>query len=152
MKANHNNLFRLHLVLLVVSSGSKILKWKQITTNDNGLCANKCCFQWFKDTKMKANHNHSVQGDWADTVVSSGSKILKWKQITTPPALQVFVSCCFQWFKDTKMKANHNLFMILPAAVKVVSSGSKILKWKQITTPFKAARISLWLFPVVQRY
>ena len=35
---------------------------------------------------------------------------------------------CFQWFKDTKMKANHNrlgrnLFMIM-----AVSNGSKILK------------------------
>ena len=35
---------------------------------------------------------------------------------------------CFQWFKDTKMKANHNKtdrFFSLPRAV---SNGSKILK------------------------
>ena len=40
----------------------------------------------------------------------------------------LLVISCFQWFKDTKMKANHNLreygFDISPA----VSNGSKILK------------------------
>ena len=35
-----------------------------------------CCFQWFKDTNLKANHNSTaVQMDNA-TVVSNGSKIL----------------------------------------------------------------------------
>ncbi len=35
------------------------------------------CFQWFKDTKMKANHNikESISKGWA--AVSNGSKILK---------------------------------------------------------------------------
>ena len=41
------------------------------------------CFQWFKDTKMKANHNE------VRTVIEAALS-------------------CFQWFKDTKMKANHN--------------------------------------------
>ena len=35
------------------------------------------CFQWFKDTKMKANHNSFRVDDENETVVSSGSKILK---------------------------------------------------------------------------
>ena len=35
---------------------------------------------------------------------------------------------CFQWFKDTKMKANHNIREIDMNGVIVVSSGSKILK------------------------
>jgi len=35
------------------------------------------CFQWFKDTKMKANHN-LTEGDLKFFVaVSNGSKILK---------------------------------------------------------------------------
>ena len=34
---------------------------------------------------------------------------------------------CVQWFKDTKLKANHNIFdMSSPIAI-VVSNGSKIL-------------------------
>ena len=35
------------------------------------------CFQWFKDTKMKANHNAYVKAYVVDGAVSNGSKILK---------------------------------------------------------------------------
>ena len=35
------------------------------------------CFQWFKDTKMKANHNPSMMRWYAKMAVSNGSKILK---------------------------------------------------------------------------
>ena len=35
------------------------------------------CFQWFKDTKMKANHNREAQYKEKRNAVSNGSKILK---------------------------------------------------------------------------
>ena len=35
------------------------------------------CFQWFKDTKMKANHNLELAGKLPLMAVSNGSKILK---------------------------------------------------------------------------
>ena len=35
------------------------------------------CFQWFKDTKMKANHNHHNAEEHDKLAVSNGSKILK---------------------------------------------------------------------------
>ena len=35
------------------------------------------CFQWFKDTKMKANHNELEEGAKMSIAVSNGSKILK---------------------------------------------------------------------------
>ena len=61
------------------------------------------CFLWFKDTKMKANHN--------------------------PEAIALLASrYCFLWFKDTKMKANHNMTDITAKATSTVSYGSKILK------------------------
>ena len=34
------------------------------------------CFQWFKDTNLKANHNGTLQQSSANRVVSNGSKIL----------------------------------------------------------------------------
>ena len=37
----------------------------------------ECCFQWFKDTKMKANHNGNIYDNSTLTAVSNGSKILK---------------------------------------------------------------------------
>ena len=126
MKANHNVMLLIIVVLMVVSSGSKILKWKQITTHWFYFIEEYSCFQWFKDTKMKANHNYRILLLFLLHVVSSGSKILKWKQITTEPAQRATKNSCFQWFKDTKMKANHNH---LPAV-----------------------RASSLLFPVVQRY
>ena len=35
------------------------------------------CFQWFKDTKMKANHNAGLNTFNYEQAVSNGSKILK---------------------------------------------------------------------------
>ncbi len=35
------------------------------------------CFQWFKDTKMKANHNKPDEEERKASAVSNGSKILK---------------------------------------------------------------------------
>ena len=35
------------------------------------------CFQWFKDTKMKANHNYKPEHGTEFCAVSNGSKILK---------------------------------------------------------------------------
>ena len=35
------------------------------------------CFQWFKDTKMKANHNEPTLVIFCGNAVSNGSKILK---------------------------------------------------------------------------
>ena len=37
----------------------------------------KSCFQWFKDTKMKANHNSRTPASSGNLAVSNGSKILK---------------------------------------------------------------------------
>ena len=39
------------------------------------------CFQWFKDTKMKANHNKQEQGFGTKSTVSNGSKIGKLAHI-----------------------------------------------------------------------
>ena len=40
----------------------------------------------------------------------------------------LLVISCFQWFKDTKMKANHNFLLHLVRVAVAVSNGSKILK------------------------
>ena len=61
------------------------------------------CFQWFKGTKMKANHNGCNDRNWKCDVVSNDSKVLKWKQITTAYELVSFEVSCFQWFKGTKI-------------------------------------------------
>ena len=45
--------------MVVVFNGSKILIRKQITTNREILSIFAGCFQWFKDTNSKANHNYT---------------------------------------------------------------------------------------------
>ena len=40
----------------------------------------------------------------------------------------LLVISCFQWFKDTKMKANHNRRLNVNLNAQAVSNGSKILK------------------------
>ena len=37
------------------------------------------------------------------------------------------ILCCFQWFKDTNLKANHNIVRIGSGLLVVVFNGSKIL-------------------------
>ena len=152
MKANHNCRRFPAVWHHVVSNGSKILKWKQITTIVPDAFIKNSCFQWFKDTKMKANHNWCAFLNPLKIVVSNGSKILKWKQITTWRQFRRRLPGCFQWFKDTKMKANHNQRPQFLGGGRVVSNGSKILKWKQITTKIGSLYELVTLFPMVQRY
>ena len=92
------------------------------------------CFQWFKDTNLRANHNplKPRKEDW--TIVFNGSKILIWEQITTILLLKSGLSNCFQWFKDTNLRANHNVLTKTAIKNGVVFNGSKMLIWEQITT------------------
>ena len=41
------------------------------------MAENKCCFQWLKVTKMKANHNIGRGAPSGKGAVSNGSKLLK---------------------------------------------------------------------------
>ena len=50
------------------------------------------------------------------------------------------------------MKANHNIRGGSDWDVEVVSNGSKILKWKQITTRKGIKKVKDELFLMVQRY
>ena len=139
-------------IWIVVSNGSKILIWKQITTHKLLHFPRSRCFQWFKDTNLKANHNAQSAQRQDSSVVSNGSKILIWKQITTAGGQYKIWKCCFQWFKDTNLKANHNGLFLHPRFLPVVSNGSKILIWKQITTRCGWVWTRALLFPMVQRY
>ena len=152
LKANHNSYEYCSEWQYIVSNGSKILIWKQITTR---CWLRPCvgnCFQWFKDTNLKANHNVDEDGSKYGVIVSNGSKILIWKQITTSSWRTRYQDNCFQWFKDTNLKANHNELDFFVFAIEIVSNGSKILIWKQITTKILRPSNQLRLFPMVQRY
>ena len=59
---------------------------------------------------------------------------------------------CFQWLKVTKMKANHNHYQSYESETEAVSNGSKLLKWKQITTKIVSFIQEYSLFPMAQSY
>ena len=178
MKANHNIDVIPKSNANTVFYGSKILKWKQITTGSLQLKNRMYCFLWFKDTKMKANHNHDGRDPGRFITVFYGSKILKWKQITTPTLSgnnfhgTVFYGSkilkwkqitthldkegkpfnCFLWFKDTKMKANHNAIKDIRPKSQTVFYLSLIHISEQITTGEWPMMVVNSLFSMVQRY
>ena len=68
-------------------------------------------------------------------------------------ALSVFVgSRCFLCVKDTKMKAIHNRYCVVPSDYRVVFYASKIRKWKPFTTRQHLILLSQLLFSMRQRY
>ena len=165
-------------VVFVVSNGSKVQIWKQITTVGEYGSNFGRCFQWFKGTNLKANHNQDISTYRTGYVVSNGSKVQIWKQITTDvlkgvgsfllfpmvqrykfesksqPLLAGYLAFagCFQWFKGTNLKANHNKGFDIMQEKLVVSNGSKVQIWKQITTQNQQVFFDSELFPMVQRY
>ena len=178
LKANHNYIPLSATVRPAVSNGSKVQIWKQITTNRVTFFLHASCFQWFKGTNLKANHNLTEASPLPVVAVSNGSKVQIWKQITTlaPVLLQdqrlfpmvqrykfesksqrlnkriTLCPGCFQWFKGTNLKANHNVTVNVWLRKNAVSNGSKVQIWKQITTGRNAQFDVLALFPMVQRY
>ena len=110
------------------------------------------CFRYFKDTKLKANHNFSWMNNSPAKTVSDILKILNWKQITTETWIRCSRCYCFRYFKDTKLKANHNLRWHVGTRSITVSDISKILNWKQITTETGHSLLATPLFPIFQRY
>ena len=91
LKANHNGVPSRLPIAPIVPNGSKILIWKQITTQAIYFLFLNDCSQWFKDTNLKANHNHASAIRFHVIIVPNGSKILIWKQITT--TRQTFFLC-----------------------------------------------------------
>ena len=142
----------MYRIYFAVFNGSKILIWKQITTELDRLFRQRSCFQWFKDTNLKANHNLWLLSVRQEIAVFNGSKILIWKQITTWNGTYWKEAGCFQWFKDTNLKANHNFTVAVFLQLIAVFNGSKILIWKQITTKSNFILPPTLLFSMVQRY
>lgn len=48
----------------------------------------------------------------------------------------LLVISCFQWFKDTKMRANHNIMACISKLASAVSNGSKILNLNKTLSDF----------------
>ena len=87
---------------------------------------NCSCFQWFKDTNLKVNHNclRVLQRKLSLFPMVQRYKFESKSQLDD--IIDYDKYCCFQWFKDTNLKVNHNGLLLLV--------------------------VIMLLFPMVQRY
>ena len=84
------------------------------------------CFQWFKGTNLKANHN-SEEATCLTIQLFPMVQRYKFESKSQPSSLNVVMRpSCFQWFKGTNLKANHNVMYINYLRGIVVSNGSKV--------------------------
>ena len=85
-----------------------------------------CCFQWFKDTNLKVNHN-AILGVIGTLLLFPMVQRYKFESKSQHTEAEFFAfDSCFQWFKDTNLKVNHNRNPQRYCKSRVVSNGSKI--------------------------
>ena len=102
-------------------------------------CASACfwaigCIIWYKDTNLKAIHN--LAGCFAVTVLLY-YLIQRYKFESNSQhsgSLPRSTSGCIIWYKDTNLKAIHNIRLWCTNGKTVVLSDTKIQIWKQFTT------------------
>ena len=111
-----------------------------------------CCCQYDKDTKMKANHNHGWRILQLFRLLPVRQRYKNESKSQPRTACRHIFSCCCQYDKDTKMKANRNHPGWKHPPRSVVASTTKIQKWKQITTKEGKNPGVRLLLPVRQRY
>ena len=109
------------------------------------------CFLSYKDTHLKAIHNPVGLALSVPSVVFYLTKILIWKQFTTHPSGTANNYRCFLSYKDTHLKAIHNLHLCKEFQRKVVFYLTKILIWKQFTTARLRNKTLSRLFSILQR-
>ena len=85
-----------------------------------------CCFQWFKDTNLKVNHNVSFCNPVRVSLFPMVQRYKFESKSQPKTAFSWLADGCFQWFKDTNLKVNHNCVTAKRNCPAVVSNGSKI--------------------------
>jgi len=163
-------------MLLFKEQRYKIESNSQPVVNIDGK-AISCCSK-SKDTKLKAIHNLHTCVYKLLRVVVQRAKIQNWKQFTTSFIIVSSSSkllfkeqrykiesnsqhivryrpagagCCSK-SKDTKLKAIHNLYILVLICIFVVVQRAKIQNWKQFTTILLLSFSSFLLLFKEQRY
>ena len=152
LKANHNRLTPLLLLLLLFPMVQRYKFESKSQRRRRGRFSWGSCFQWFKGTNLKANHNLKL---WEILILKLFPMVQRYKFESKSQLRRSNMfnnASCFQWFKGTNLKANHNLMRLCKLLFSVVSNGSKVQIWKQITTDTCVELDGEALFPMVQRY
>ena len=134
MKAIHNYLLWEYTSACVVLSDTKIQIWKQFTTVQAQPNTDILLYYLIQRYKFESNSQLSRNSQQNSLVVLSDTKIQIWKQFTTIIQVRWNGSGCIIWYKDTNLKAIHNLKRVACIEYNVVLSDTKIQIWKQFTT------------------
>ena len=110
-----------------------------------------CCNQ-YKDTNLKAIHNHRGRVYSRGAVVAISTKIQIWKQFTTEEVRPREGHQLLQSVQRYKFESNSQLRDYINVQQSVVAISTKIQIWKQFTTRHRAAMRFEGLLQSVQRY
>ena len=93
-----------------------------------------CCIIRYKDTNLKAIHNRII-GVSPAVLLYYPIQRYKFESNSQPQLANGIVEdCCIIRYKDTNLKAIHNLWAWKSSSHHVVLSDTKIQIWKQFTT------------------
>ena len=160
LKANHNNLDCIYLILLSIYQCSKNRNWKQITTDTPNPYETLKVFINVQRTEIESKSQHKLISLSIFNSIYQCSKNRNWKQITTITSLIDLTSIVFinvqrteiesksqpiqiimqsklkylSMFKEPKLKANHNINITYLINSRSIYQCSKNRNWKQITT------------------
>ena len=111
LKAIHNLEFDGMEMKLVVLSDTKIQIWKQFTTGWRVGHRQGQLYYPIQRYKFESNSQPLPAPMFSDAVVLSDTKIQIWKQFTTLPKCKRYGTSCIIRYKDTNLKAIHNLHL-----------------------------------------
>ena len=134
LKANHNQPQIKAIRIFVVIKCTKNKSWKQITTNLQIIAIIFALLSNVQRTKVESKSQLLHDGTYGVEVVIKCTKNKSWKQITTYRLYRVHKERCYQMYKEQKLKANHNLLVMVDVNCTVVIKCTKNKSWKQITT------------------
>ena len=107
-QANHNRIFYIVKLFVVVIDTTKVRLFKQITTNPRIIMVSICCYWYHKGKTFQANHNSRTIAPNSRLVVIDTTKVRLFKQITTERKTIISFRSCYWYHKGKTFQANHN--------------------------------------------
>ena len=178
LKANHSLLSSILPNNDAVAYPTKILFWKRITAlqpllfqknklllilqryyfesesqhqSTKSSIKGSCCLS-YKDTILKANHSFiNSQSIKITLLLILQRYYFESESQLVPRCYMLLISCCLS-YKDTILKANHSISLILETLRTAVAYPTKILFWKRITASIRGRSYLISLLLILQRY
>ena len=134
----HQMLLILEFRLLSNVQRAEVESKSQLQLTLSGLIP--CCYQMYKELKLKANHNNIGYYCSFVMLLSNVQRAEVESKSQQCGCCKSNAGGCYQMYKELKLKANHNGTRTVKQSVKVVIKCTKSWSWKQITT----TRLLLW--------